>query len=156
MPISLSITSCFPSYKDSIFTISGTFLVAQMVKNLPAMLETKVLSLSGEDALEKEKATHSSNPAWRIPWTEEPGRLQSVWSQTVGHDWVTFTFHHCQRLFMSKVSIIPLGHFLVLLSLFIPAVTDTLISLQGEIFPSLGFTNVTMCWCSSFLSTPSA
>ena len=57
-----------------------------MVKNLPAMLEMKVLSLSGEDPLEKEKATHSSNLAWRIPWTEEPGRLQSVWSQTVGHD----------------------------------------------------------------------
>ena len=57
-----------------------------MIKNLPAMLEIKVLSPSGEDPLEKEKATHSSILAWSIPWTEEPGRLQSMWTQTVGHD----------------------------------------------------------------------
>ena len=53
-------------------------LVAQMVKNLPAMLETRVQSLGQEDPLEKELATHSSILAWRIPWTEEPGRLQSM------------------------------------------------------------------------------
>ena len=53
-------------------------LVAQMVKNLPAMEETKVQSLDREDALEKEMATHSSILAWRIPWTEEPGGLQSM------------------------------------------------------------------------------
>ena len=51
------------------------FLVAQLVKNLPAMLETWVRFLGWEDALEKEMATHSSILAWRIPWTEEPGRL---------------------------------------------------------------------------------
>ena len=57
-----------------------------MVKNLPAMLETWVQSLGQEDPLEKGLATHSSILAWRIPWTEEPGVLQSVRSQRVGHD----------------------------------------------------------------------
>ena len=60
--------------------------MAQRVKHLPAMQETKVLSLGREDTLEKEMATHSSILAWRIPWTEEPGGLQSVRSQRVGHD----------------------------------------------------------------------
>jgi len=60
--------------------------VAQTVKNLPAMWETQVQSLGGEDPLEKEMATHSSILAWRISWTEEPGELQSMGSQRVGHD----------------------------------------------------------------------
>ena len=64
-------------------------LVAQMVKNLPAMWETRVWSLGGEDPLEKEMATHSSILAWRIPWTEEPSGLLSIRLQTVRHDWVT-------------------------------------------------------------------
>ena len=64
-------------------------LVAQMVKHLPAMQETWVLTLGQEDPLEKKMATHSSTLAWKIPWTEEPGRLQSMWSQRVGHDWAT-------------------------------------------------------------------
>ena len=54
-------------------------LVAQMVKNLPAMRKTWVRSLSQEDLLEKGMSTHSSTLAWRIPWTEEPGRLYSSW-----------------------------------------------------------------------------
>ena len=58
-------------------------LVAQMVKNLPAMQETQVPSLSWEDALEKGMATHSSFLAWRIPWIEEPGGLQCMGSQRV-------------------------------------------------------------------------
>ena len=57
-----------------------------MVKRLPAMRETQVPSLGCEDLLEKEMATHSSTLAWKIPWTEEPGRLQSMGSQRVGHD----------------------------------------------------------------------
>ena len=57
-----------------------------MVKNLPAMQETRVRSLDGEDPLEKEMATHSSIVAWEIPWTEEPGGLQSMGSQRVRHD----------------------------------------------------------------------
>ena len=61
-------------------------LVAQRLKRLPPMWETRVQSLGQEDPLEKEMATHSSILAWRIPWTEEPGRLQSMQSQRVGHD----------------------------------------------------------------------
>ena len=57
-----------------------------MVKRLSAMLETRVPSLGREDPLEKDTATHSSIPAWKIPWTEEPGRLQSMGSQRVGHN----------------------------------------------------------------------
>ena len=57
-----------------------------MVKNLPAMQETRIQSLGGEDPLKEEMATHSSILAWRIPWTEEPGGLQSTGSQRVGHD----------------------------------------------------------------------
>ena len=55
--------------------------MAQAVKNLPAMQETRVQILHQEDTLEKEMAIHSSTPAWTIPWTEEPGRLESVGSQ---------------------------------------------------------------------------
>ena len=57
-----------------------------MVKNLPAMQETQVLSLGWEDPLQEGMATHSSILAWKIPWTEEPGGLQSMWLQRVGHD----------------------------------------------------------------------
>ena len=60
--------------------------VAQMVKRLSTMWKTQVRSLGWEDPLEKEMATHSSTIAWKIPWTEEPGRLQSMGSQRVGHD----------------------------------------------------------------------
>ena len=60
---------------------SNNFLIAQLVKNLPAMQETQVRFLSWEDPLEKEMAVHSRNLAWRIPWTEEPGGLQSMGSQ---------------------------------------------------------------------------
>ena len=67
-------------------------LMAQRLKPLPAMWETWVQSLGQEDPLEKEMATHSSILAWRIPWMEEPGGLQSTGSQRVGHDWVT-NFH---------------------------------------------------------------
>ena len=61
-------------------------LVAERLKCLPAMQEARVRSLGWEDPLEKEMATHSSIIAWRIPWKEEPGRLQSMGSQRVGHD----------------------------------------------------------------------
>ena len=61
-------------------------LVAQRLKHLPTMRETRVQSLAWEDPLEKAMATHSSVLAWKIPWTEEPGRPQSLRSQRVGHD----------------------------------------------------------------------
>ena len=64
-------------------------LVARLVKNLPTMQETQVRSLGGENPLEKEMATHSSTLAWKIPWTEKPGRLRSMGSQRVGHDLAT-------------------------------------------------------------------
>ena len=63
-----------------------TSLVAQTVKRLPTMWETRVQSLGREALLEKEMATHSSTLPWKIPWMEKPGRLQSVGSQRVGHD----------------------------------------------------------------------
>jgi len=62
---------------------------AQTVKHLPTMWETGVRSLGRGDPLEREMATHSSTLAWKIPWMEEPGRLQSMGSQRVGHDWAT-------------------------------------------------------------------
>ena len=61
-------------------------LVAQMVKSLPAVRETRVQSWGQEEPLEKEMATHSSTLAWKIPWVEEPSRLQSMGSQRVGHN----------------------------------------------------------------------
>ena len=72
------------------------FLVAQMVNNLTASWQTWVWTLGQEDPLEKELATHSSILAWKIPWTEEPGRLQSIESQRVRHDralawWTTYS-----------------------------------------------------------------
>ena len=75
--------------------------VAQRLKRLPAMRETWVRSLGWEDPLEKEMATHSSILAWRIPWTEEPGGLQSSGSQRVGQDRATslFTFFHMPYVF---------------------------------------------------------
>ena len=66
--------------------LSRASLVAQRLKHLPPMWETWVRSLGWEDPLEKEMATHSSTLAWRIPWKEEPGRLQSMGSQRVRHN----------------------------------------------------------------------
>ena len=75
---------------DLTLALLGASLVAQTVKNPPAMLETWVRSLGWEDSLEEEMATHSRILAWRIPWTEEPGRLQSMGLQRVGSN---FHFH---------------------------------------------------------------
>ena len=69
--------------------LCGASLVAQLVKNLPTMQETWVRSLAREDPLEEGMATHSSILSWKIPWTEEPGRLQSIGSQKVMHDWAS-------------------------------------------------------------------
>ena len=68
-------------------------LVVERLKRLSTMRETWVQSLGWEDPLEKEMATHSSILAWRIPWTEEPGGLQSMGSLRVGHDWLTSLTH---------------------------------------------------------------
>ena len=89
--IFILLLSCFSSY---LFWVLFLFyflasLVAQRVKRLPAMQETWVRSLGQEDPLGKEMATHSSTLAWKIPWTEKPGRLRSMGSQRVGHNWAT-------------------------------------------------------------------
>ena len=74
------------SWPGEFHGLAKTSLGAQMVKRLSTMQETRVQSLGREDPLEKEMAIHSSTIAWKIPWTEEPGRLQSMGSQRVGHD----------------------------------------------------------------------
>ena len=74
------------SYANVLRLYPKLCLVAQMVKNLPEMWETWVPSLGREDPLEKEMAIHSITIAWKIPWTEEPIRLQSMGLQRVGHD----------------------------------------------------------------------
>ena len=76
----------FAHFKSSIVRIYPFILVAQTVKRLPALQKIWVRSLGWEDPLEKEMATHSSTLAWKIPWMEEPGRLQSMGSQRVGHN----------------------------------------------------------------------
>ena len=70
----------------ALYRLYNISLVMQRLKRLPAMWETWVQLLGQEDPLEKEMATHSSILAWRIPWTEEPGRLQSMGSERVRHD----------------------------------------------------------------------
>ena len=70
------------------------FPTGSVVKNLPTMQETLVRSLGREDPLAKRMATHSSLLAWRIPWTEEPGRLQSMGSQRVRYDWSNLACTH--------------------------------------------------------------
>ena len=70
------------------------FSVAQTVKNLPGMQQNRVQSLGREDPLEKGMATHSSTLAWRIPWTEDPGRLQSMGLQRAGHSCATNTTYY--------------------------------------------------------------
>ena len=75
-------------------------LVVQLVKNLPVMQETQVQFLGQENPLEKEMTIHSSILTWEIPWTEEPGRLQSMGLQRVGHDIVT---KQQQRILLSSV-----------------------------------------------------
>ena len=93
--------SAFPFFSEyferSLQFLSLSSLVAQRLKCLPAMRETRVWSLGWEDPLEKEMATHSNILTWRIPWREEPGRLQSMGSQRVGHDWATSLLHPISR-----------------------------------------------------------
>ena len=96
---------------DSILKSRDYFasLVVQRLKRLPPMWETRVWSLGREDPLEKEMATHSSTLAWRIPWTEEPGRLQSMGLQRVRHDEAdSLTELKIQKGIWGKYSVFPL------------------------------------------------
>ena len=77
-------------FRNKIYlTLRKDLLVAQMIKSLPSVWETWVWPLGQDDPLEKEMATYSSTLAWKIPWMKEPGSLQSMGSQRVGHNWVT-------------------------------------------------------------------
>ena len=102
--------------------IYTTYLVAQMVKNLPTMQETHLWFKVREDSLEKGVATHSSILAWRILWMEEPGRLQSIGSQRVRHDeqWTLSLSHYLHFLWW------PIGwvytHHLAICFLFVPSI----------------------------------
>ena len=88
--IFISISVSIPIYVCVyIYLCDYASLVAQTVKDLSAMQETRVRSLGWEDPLEKEMAAHSSILAWKIPWTAEPGRLQTIGLQRVRHDWAT-------------------------------------------------------------------
>ena len=86
------------------------YLLAQLVKNLAAVQETRVQSPDRGDPLEKGMPTHSSLLAWGIPWTEEPGGLQSTGSQRVGHDWATNTFMLLLSRSTSQVNFLALSY----------------------------------------------
>ena len=103
-PCALSSAHC-PGQCGPELSMHMPWVVAQIVRILPAMRETRVQSLGWEDTLEKRMATHSIILAWRIPWTGDPGGLQSIGSQRVRHDWVTNTFpffscHESQRAYL--------------------------------------------------------
>ena len=82
--------------------------MAQTVKRLSTMQETRVQSLGWEDPLEKERAIHSSPLAWKIPWTEEPGSLQSMGLQRVGHDFTSLHFKELKDLYLENCETPPL------------------------------------------------
>ena len=89
--------------------------MAQTVKNPPAMQETWIRSLGWEDSLEKGMATHSSILAWKIPWAEEPGGLQSMGLQRVRHDWATEQVYKFRiMIFLWRLFFIPLNQFFLL------------------------------------------
>ena len=113
------------------FLKSITFLMAQTVKNLPAMHEIWVWFLGQEDPLEKQIATQSSILAWRISWTQEPCRPRSMGSQRVGHDWVnnTFTFHQIYFEFIE----ITMSFFLKSLNIVIQWITLNKTPILGKI-----------------------
>ena len=92
------------------YVLKRASLVAQRLQHLPPMQETQVWSLGQEDPLEKEMAIHSSILAWRIPWTEKPSRLQSMGSQTVGHDWATSPY--VLKRHATEVTVIHIYHFI--------------------------------------------
>ena len=97
----------FNNLSNNLSSINRASLVAQTVENPPAMLDTWVWSLGWEDPLEAGMTTHSNILAWRIPWTEQPGGLQSTGSQTVRHNWSDFEctiFWISSKVFLSSIS----------------------------------------------------
>ena len=110
------------------FLVPRASLVAQRLKRLPAMRETRVGSLGREDPLEKEMATHSSTLAWRIPWREEPSRLQSMGSQRVGHDWATNYYYYS----ISATRVVSSAYLRLLI--FLPAILIPAVLLPSQRF----------------------
>ena len=134
--------------------LSCASLVAQMVKNLPAMQETWVWSLTWEDPLEKGKATHSSILAWRFAWT-----VKSMGSQRVGHDWATFTSLHFYIVTVASLCLMfdYIFYWLFTINIHIPfnccqhiGVFKSLLQMYFNIFRLLAFNVVfDLCaWCS--------
>ena len=104
--------------------------MAQTVKNPPAVQETQVSSLGQEDPLEKGMATHSSILAWKIPWTEEPGRLQSMGSQRVGLSDYTFTFK--MTLYIQRIHALSISRFLLSKSVLVFVVRSNSLKHQNQ------------------------
>ena len=88
-PSEPQVVNCLKTENRPFLVYGKPSLVAQVVKHLSKVQKTRVLTLGWEDPMEKEMATHSSTLAWKIPWTEEPGGLQSTGLQRVRHDWAT-------------------------------------------------------------------
>ena len=121
MPVYKNIYFKATYVRDQFYTLRSS-PVTHTVKNPPAVQETGVQSLGGEDPLGQDMPTHCSVPAWRIPWTEEPGRLLSTGVQRFGHDWATntYTLNLCHSSRSVSESIMVLNgmcyqHFLLLL-----------------------------------------
>ena len=106
----------WPLHSVCSYTSQGASLVAWTVKNLPTMQETRIRFLGRGHPLEKGMATHSSILAWRIPWTEEPGGLQSMGLQRVGRDWVTNTFTFQPELLLTWTHSFPMTPVLMALN----------------------------------------
>ena len=122
-------------------------LVARMVKHLPTMRETRVWSSGWEDPLEKAMATHSSTLAWKIPWTVEHGRLQSMGSQRVGHNWETsLSLSFCKWCHMVLSFSVWLTPLRIKISRFIP------VSVNGVISFLLWLSNIPLYVCTTSLS----
>ena len=140
----LSETECFQqTHMVTAFFLlhreKGASLMAQTVKNLPATQETQVQSLGWDYPLEEGMATHSSILAWRIPWTEESGRLQSMGSQRVGHDWTINTFTFMEQKDWGEISdflrftwMVPVALLTGTIFFFLPKV-----AIQRQINPSI-------------------
>ena len=119
--------------------------MVQLVKKPPAMQETWVWFLGWEDSLEKGTATHSRILACRIPWTEKPGRLQSMRSQRVGHDWAIFTSLHFTSLSSFIVLWIKLDFRL-----------SAVYSCEPLVSPTHGYQHPSTCFCLRVYLLPNA
>ena len=126
-------------------SVLPTSIVAQTVKRLSAMRETCIRFLGQEDPLEKEMATHSSTLAWKIPWMKEPGRLQSMGSQRVRHNWVTSLSLFFLSVYLNLWSIVISSPFINGLSRLFLLLHQQSISVSGHVL-----INVTLYFSQNF------